>query len=208
MTNGPWPREPATSKIADRLAFLISGFSSPFVVITSFALWVIAYYSRTLQQTILLSFPFFLLIIALPFTWILTGVRRGKFTDMHVMLREQRSEPFVVATVGAIVLSGIYSAMGAPHAIFVMAVNLAINGLLFGVLTQYWKASMHAASFAAGVLIASLLIDVRLLALAALLPLIIWARITRKRHDLSQTVGAVVIACVLTWAVCRAMGMG
>jgi len=203
----PHPRR-VQKPMADRLAFFISGLSSPFVVITGFALWVIAYYSPSLQQCILLSFPFVLLIIALPFVWIYTGVRRGRFTDIHVMLREQRAEPFVVATIGAIILTGIYSAIRAPHPIIVMAANLVVNGLLFGVLTQYWKASMHAASFAAGVLIAAIMIDTRLAVLGALLPLIVWARIRRKRHSVAQTVGAVVIACVSTVLVCKVLGLG
>lgn len=193
--------------IADRLAFIISGLSSPFLVITEFALAVIAHYSRTVQQAILLSFPFMLLIIVLPFVWIYTGVHRGKFTDIHVMIREQRTEPFVVATVGAIILTGVYAAMHAPHPVTVMAVNLAVNGVVFGVLSHYWKASMHAGSFAAGVLIAAVLIDVRLSALALLLPAVVWARIRRKRHDVAQTVGAVVIAGVSTGIVCVVFGL-
>jgi hypothetical protein len=193
--------------MADRTAKLISGLSSPFIVITLFALWVIAHYSQSAGAFALYAIPFLLLIIALPFCWIYAGVRRGKFTDMHVMLREQRSEPFVVATVGAAALTGVYLLTGAPHPIMVMAANLAINGLLFGILTHYWKASMHSASFAAGVLIVSLMIDYRLASLGILLPMIVWARIRRKRHNVVQSLGAAVIVCASTWGVCLMMGV-
>jgi hypothetical protein len=195
------------SIMIDRAAKLISGLTSPFIVIPVFALWIIAHYSRTVSQFAVFSAPFLLLIIALPFCWIYAGVRRGKFTDMHVMMREQRAEPFVVATVGAAALTGVYLLINAPHPILVMAANLAINGVLFGLLSHYWKASMHAASYAAGVLIVSMTIDYRLAALGNLLPLIVWARIRRNRHNVVQALGAAVIVCVTTWGTCCVLGV-
>jgi hypothetical protein len=189
------------------LAAAVSAITSPFVVICAFALWVIAYHCGSGARFVTLSVPFLVLIIGLPFVWILLGVRRGRFTDMHVMLREQRFEPFVVATAGAAGLTAVYLALGAPRPLTALAVDLVVNGALFGVISRAWKVSVHAAAYAAGVLTAAVLIDGRLAALFAAMPLVVWARVIRKRHDVPQSIAAAGIAIITTWGVFWAMGV-
>src|SRR5205085_5769 len=106
---------------------------------------------------------------------IYVGVRRGKFTDIHVMIREQRVEPFVIATLGALLLVATYVVLRAPLALTTLAINLVVNGIVFALLSYKWKVSVHAAAFSASVLIVSLLIDHRLALLYLGLPVIVWA---------------------------------
>lgn len=186
----------------DTLAHLVSAITSPFVVICGFALWIIARYSRSGEEFALFGGAFVALIILLPFAWIQVGIRRGKYTDIHVMIKEQRFEPFVVATVGACLLVAFYLAMSAPRALTALAANLVVNGVVFAIVSRLWKISVHAASYAASVLIVTILIDHRLVALLVLLPLVIWARIRRQRHNVAQAIAAASIVCLTTWAIC------
>ena len=163
---------------------------------------VIYYYSATITQFIYFSLPFFVLIIVLPLIWIYIGVRKGKFTDIHVAIKEQRSEPFIVATVGAILLTLIYITINTPRALIALSVNLVVSGLIFGILSKIWKVSIHAASFTASVIIVALLINLHFIWLLIGLPIIIWARIKRKRHNVSQSLIAAIIIAVTTIIIC------
>lgn len=175
------------------LAKIISTITSPFLIIPAFGLWIIGFFSYSLKEFSFLGLSFISLTILLPFIFIYIQKRRGKITDLHVTIKEQRAEPFLIATIGSLFLIEIYKLTNAPEIIFYLAILLTINGLVFYLITKFWKISIHTASFCGSVLIISILINPYFLFLLILLPLIIWSRTKREKHNFWQGIFAILI---------------
>lgn len=180
----------------ERIAKAISTITSPFLVVIVFGLWAIGSSVQTVHDFALLGGLCLILIVGLPFFYILVNIQRGKITDMHVAIREQRAMPFVVATFGAIVLLTLYILLGAPKHLVALAASLIVSGVIFGAVTQFWKISIHAAAYTGAVIIVSFVISFDLLWLLLLLPVIIWARLVRKRHSPAQAILASLLNAV------------
>lgn len=183
-----------------RLAKAISVATSPFITIPVFALWIIAAYSGYISEFVQWYSLFLMLAILPPVGYIVWGVRTKRITDYHVMIRGQRFEPFMAATIGAAVLAWAYWSAEAPRELQALAVTLAGIGAIFTQVTRHWKVSIHAAAWTGGVLLVAGLVDWVWLALLGGLPIIIWARIKRGRHSLGQSTAAtaMITVCVLT----------
>jgi len=182
----------------DTLAKLISSIFSPFVVIPAFGLWTITAFSSGTTWAIYSSL-FIVLIVIAPLVYIVSKIRKGSITDIHVAIKEQRFGPFVISTVGAAVLAVIYHVLKAPSQLISLATVLVVSGIVFSLMSRYWKVSIHTAAFAGSVFIVSALISPWLFWLSILLPLISWARVIRKRHDLSQAAIAAIIVCLCVY---------
>ena len=190
--------------LSDRLAFVVSALFSPFITSTVFGLLSIAVISHNDPERFLKIALFIALIVGVPFISILLGRRQGKITDWHIMEREQRMGPFIAATFGAFVLFLAFRFLHVSRSLQAMSLALLVSGLVFSFITNYWKISIHAAAYAGGVLILSLVSSrPGLLLLELGLPLIIWARLKRKRHSIWQGLGAVLVVCLCIWAVFR-----
>ncbi len=194
-------------RLVDVVAFIVSAAASPFLTISACATAVIISHTTSLAEIARYAIPFFALVIVLPGAWIAIGVRTGRFTDPHVMVREQRAEPFVVANVGSLALVLLYEALHAPVALQASAVNMLANGILFMVITRFWKVSIHAAAYATSVLTASALVHPAVAWLGLGFPLVVWARLHRQRHSLAQALAAAAVVLVSTIAVLAAFGL-
>ncbi len=190
----------------DWLAVLISGGFSPFITIPYFATWVIRSYADA-KTLVSYEFLFVGLTVLLPLAWILFGIKRGKISDLHVKVREQRAGPFLLGIAGSLALVISYWAISAPRQLQALALDVAVNAIAFYLMTQKWKVSVHAAAYAAGVTIAWFLVASSAFWLIIFLPAIIWARMRRKRHSLNQALLATVAVVVLTLATFFAMGL-
>jgi hypothetical protein len=178
------------------IAKLISGITSPFLVVFVFGLWTIAASVQNVHDFLVFGGLCVLLLSLLPFFYILAEVKLGRITDIHVALREQRTTPFIVATVGAIILAVTYKVLGAPNNLFALAIALVVSGVVFGIISGFWKISIHAAAYTGAVVIVGYIINFHLLLLLLLLPLVIWARLVRKKHDVLQASVAAVLNAI------------
>lgn len=181
-----------------KIALIISGLSSPFIVLPIVGLVAICVFSPSISDFIKWSIPYLMLPVLFPALYILIQVKRGKISDVHVAVREQRGMPFALAAIGAVLLLALYLIMGTPIEIVILSVVMLICAIVFGLITQLWKISIHAASWVGGVTLLSILVSINYLWLLLLLPLVIWGRLARGRHNIYQTLAAalVVSACV------------
>lgn len=193
--------------MADRAAFLVSAVASPFITISVCAVGVIVRHTGSIAEAARYGIPFFALAIVLPGAWIAVGVRKGRFTDPHVMVREQRAEPFAVANIGALALVLVYMTLRAPVELRAAAANMLANGIVFMLITRFWKVSIHAAAYATSVLVASVLIHPAIAWLALGFPLVVWSRLRRQRHSLGQALAAAALVLASTAAVLAAFGV-
>ena len=180
----------------ETVAKFVSGICSPFLVVIFFGLWAIAESVKTRHDFALFGGLQLLLVVGLPLLYILTHIKLGRITDIHVAVREQRVMPFVVATLGAIVLFVSYIQLDAPRQLIGLAAALIVSGVVFGIITQFWKISIHAASYTGAVIIISFVTHFHWLWLLTILPVIIWARLERKRHSPMQAIAACFVNAV------------
>jgi len=184
-------------RIIDRIALVVSIFASPYLTIPTAGLIVIMNETAG-NRLVLIGTLFTAFTVVVPLLYVVIGVRAGTVSDVHVSLRSQRDNVFAVALAASLIQCLIFMSMGAPARVVAMSVALTINGWVFMMLTRHSKVSIHSGAYASSVLLVSLLVDFRAIALITLLPVVIWARLRRGRHDLCQTLVAAAISATAT----------
>lgn len=180
-------------------AFALSALLSPYLVIPGGTLGIVASQSASKRQLVLWSSLSVFFSTVVPALFVLIQVLRGKITDIHVMEREQRGGPFIVAIISSAVGAGVLLYMKAPTQVWSIGLVLAVNGVFMLWITTLWKISMHVSVLSATVFAAIVTIPgVTQWQLLIMIPALIWARVTRGRHSLWQGIGGAGIACILT----------
>jgi len=197
---------PPARTATDTAALVLSGVASPFLVLPAFAVAITARYSPDWRVFLLWSGVSVLFSSGFPLLYVLAGIRVGRITDVHVMRREQRCGPFVVALLSTAAGTAVLSALGAPLALVAPGISMVANGILFGLVSLRWKISLHPSVFAGAVICSAFLLQGWLAWLLLLLPGIVWARVRRTRHSVAQGVVAVLLAGVVTLGVLYVCG--
>jgi len=190
--------EPQQNPFLYKLAGLISTISSPFIVVTVFALAIILAQPFSLADRTLWSLEFLLFIILLPVVYVWYGVKTGKFTDFHLMVREQRTGPFLVSLAGGTLLVLVNLLTHVPAEIMTLGWVLWVNGLVFALITHFWKISIHVASLTGSIVMVGVLLNHQLFWLLLLVLVVAWARLYRKRHSLAQAAVASIVVAAAT----------
>ncbi|XID94814.1 hypothetical protein ACF3MZ_09970 [Paenibacillaceae bacterium WGS1546] len=145
-----------------------------------------------------------------PFAFISRGVRRGKWTDSDLSVREQRLVPFLV-TIGCmaavwLVLLAL-NAAGELLAAFAGMTFAVVSALLITHLAK-WKISLHLIGITGAVLAIGLLASPIGYALAPLIPLVGWARWKVRAHTPAQAAAGAALAAFATLAAMALFGVG
>lgn len=191
---------------ADSLAFLLSAILSPYLVIPVGTMGII--YARAPGEFWVWAGISLLFSTFLPLVYILVGMWRGTISDVHVMEREQRGGPFVVAITGGFVAAFVLFRLGAPTSVWGLSVIQAFNGLAILGITTFTKISVHVAVLSATVIGATVLHPhIPPFALLWLVPFLIWARARRGRHSLWQGIAGFFVASVITIFTVAGLGL-
>lgn len=141
--------------------------------------------------------------VVLPTAYVLVQVQRGRISDIHVPLREQRVRPFIVTLAGAAAVCGAFIWWQAPEGFRALAVaNLVQAAALFAI-TLRWKVSMHSAAAGSLSTLSLMVLGVSALSTAGVLlvasvPVVAWARIRLERHTFAQTLVGAILGCLVT----------
>lgn len=190
----------------DKAAFLVSALLSPFVIIPIFIMLVIARYSENMSDFWLYTGIAFLFSTVIPFGNVYIAVKRKKITDIHVAVREERVEPFIVCLLSILAGTYLLYRMGAPREIVVLGIVMGLNGAIFFLITLFWKISMHSSILAAVLVSLMILVDPDYAVGFVMFPILIWARMRRQRHNIYQGMAATILAAVGTYFVFRLFG--
>ena len=151
------------------------------------------------------AFVALLILTGIPLAYILIGIRRGWVSDLELSNREQRPRFILVSISSDLLGLLILWVGGAPHQIWVLALIYASLGLTMFTISNYWKISLHMVSVSGfSVLLIAIFGPGAWWTLLSL-PLVAWARLQRRKHDVWQLLagaagGALITAAVL-WAV-------
>lgn len=187
-----------------RLARLITEVLAPANVGSATFLLVAWHSTPTIAEALRWGLLTILFAIALPFSFILWGVRRRRFTDHHIRLREQRPVALVVGIASALVGLILIAILGAPRELIALVVAMEVGLIISLAITLFWKMSIHVASVAGAIVILILVFGPLVLIMAPSVALVAWARVELGDHTPSQTlagatVGAAVAGFVFTW---------
>ncbi len=136
---------------------------------------------------------YLLMAVLGPVLYVLWLLRRGEVADFDLRLREQRLRPYLFTALCLTVAAVVLLAGGAPRLLVVIAFAGAIQTTLLLLVTLRWKISVHLASIAGFVVVMVALIGTPGLLFAPLIPLVAWARIRLRRHNLAQTIAGALV---------------
>ncbi|MGC4806132.1 phosphatase PAP2 family protein [Micromonospora sp. DT233] len=129
---------------------------------------------------------FFCSVVPYGIIWL--GVRRGRLTDHHIGVREQRRMPLVYGLLSVLVGLALLILVGAPRALVAMVVVMFAVLLIVTAINQAWKLSAHAAVAAGSVSVLVIVFGPALVPAAALVALVGWSRVRLGDHTVSQVV--------------------
>ncbi|MFD6563058.1 phosphoesterase PA-phosphatase [Micromonospora profundi] len=126
------------------------------------------------------------------------GVRRGRLTDHHIRVREQRRTPLIYGLVS--VLFGLVLMIGfdAPRPITAMVVVMFVLGLAVTAANLVWKLSIHAAVAAGSAAVLVIEFGPQLLFSIPVVVLVCWSRVRLDEHTVSQVVAGSIVGLIVS----------
>jgi membrane-associated phospholipid phosphatase len=190
-----------------RIARYISAILSPIAVSLPSVLLVALYHERN-QFTAALNTCLTLFFLSVgPMIYILIGVRLGKFSDVDVSDRTQRSGPFIFGIISALVGFLFLSLIHGPKNLQTVLLLTVIVGIIMMIITLWWKISVHASSLAGAATVLTALYGAVMLPSFALVVLVGWSRVVLRRHTLAQVIAGSCLNIALTTIVLMIRGI-
>jgi membrane-associated phospholipid phosphatase len=177
-------------------ARLVTEVMSPVVLIV-FVTFIVSVHSAGGVRGLALGLVAIFFAGALPYGFVLIGVRRGRLTDHHISVREQRPQMMAIALGCVVVALLVLVWLDAPRALFALMAAMVAGLAIALAITWFWKISIHAAAAAGTVASLAILVSPWWLLLTPLVVLTGWARVAIRKHTTTQVlVGAIVGATV------------
>jgi hypothetical protein len=123
----------------------------------------------------------------IPYGIVIAGVRRRRWTDRHVRVRQQRPVPFLAAIASFLAGLALLVALGAPQPLIALVVAMLTCLAATMLVTLWWKLSLHTAAASGTVAILVLTFGPRLILALPMVALVVWSRIRLGDHTLAQT---------------------
>ena len=129
----------------------------------------------------------------IPYAMIWIGVRRGRLSDRHIGVREQRTKPLAVGLVSVLVGLALLELFGAPRELVALVVASFVGGLIATVINHFWKLSVHAGVAAGSMLVLVLAFGPFLLTTVVVVVAVGWSRVRLRDHTAWQVIAGTVI---------------
>lgn len=188
-----------TATRRQQMAQLLTEVLAPAVLVVVLLIVVALYSSSSLLSGLGWGALAALFVGVIPYLFLLSGVRRGRWTDKHVRLREQRTVPLLFALACSVVGLFLLGLLGAPDDLIALVIA-GLAGLLVTIaITLAWKISVHAAVAGGTAMILTLLFGLVVVPAWSLVASVAWARVEIQGHTRAQVlagslVGATVAA--------------
>lgn len=199
--------EPALLPLHMRIARSISIILSPIVISLPLIALVAFYHERNRLMALLYTAITLLFTSIGPLLYILVGVRRGKFSDMDVSMRSQRSGPFLFTILSALVALFMLAVFHGPRDLDTLLLIMIVSGVVMMMTTFWWKISIHTSSLASAATILTALYGVIMLPLFVLVALVGWSRVVLRRHTIAQVIAGSVLSTILATVILLLRGV-
>ncbi len=180
--------------LKEKVAFYVSMALSPYVVAVLFALILSLYFANNVRE-FMIWFPVQIIFTTtVPLGVSFALLKRGRITDLHFSINEERRVFLLVALPVLPVYLTVLSYVEAPLGLLIIVLGYSITAIAVALVTFKTKVSAHSAAIT--VCVAGLLILLKSYAipLVGLVPIVVWARLHRGRHTLGQALIGVILA--------------
>lgn len=182
---------------ADRAAHLVTQAATPALVnfVVSIAIGVTATAVLPGLAVGLMSGP-------VPFAYIVLGVRRTRFSDVHVSVREQRPKLIAAILAGLTATLLVLLLVRADRHVIALCAAMLATLVAIGVITTLgrWKVSVHAAVLAGSVVMLAVAASPMWLFGLLAVPVVGWARVRLGAHTLGQVLAGAALGLVVAGA--------
>ncbi|GAA3430568.1 hypothetical protein [Kutzneria kofuensis] len=141
----------------------------------------------------------------IPFGAILLGVRRGRLTDHHVGVREQRRIPLLIALASVPVGLAVLALAGAPREMLALVTSIFASLVVTLAITHWWKVSAHAAVASGAAVISTLTLGAGWLATFVAVAIVCWSRVELRDNTVKQVLVGAVLGVVVGGSVFTAL---
>lgn len=145
-----------------------------------------------------------LIVTGIPLAYLFIGLKRGWVSDMELTRREERPRFILVSLSSDVLALLVLHFFRGPHLLTVIVLTYFCLAIVMFSISSFWKISMHMAGV--GGFSTALVFVFGWPALWAFLSLLLvaWARLHRRKHNVSQLIvgtlaGVLVTALVFGW---------
>jgi membrane-associated phospholipid phosphatase len=188
---------PGRTPARRRVARLVTEVLAPAPIVAALLLVVAWRSAPTTTEAMAWGLLAVLFASLLPFLFILRGVWRGRLSDHHVGIRQQRPMPLLVGIASVLIGLALLTAWSAPRDLVALVGAMTVGLVVSLLVTLGWKMSIHTAVAAGAAVILVLVFGPPLLALSPVVGLIGWSRVEIGDHTPAQVVMGAVIGAVV-----------
>jgi hypothetical protein len=181
-----------------RVARLLTEVFTPPVLVAVLPIVIGVHSGRTVEAGLAWGLLAALFSAVIPYMMVWYGVRRGRLSDRHIGVREQRTKPLALGLVSVLVGLALLGVFGAPRELIALVVAMFAGGLVATVINHFWKLSVHASVAAGTTVILALAFGPEWLATSVVVAAIGWSRVHLRDHTTSQVVAGTVIGAVVS----------
>jgi hypothetical protein len=196
----PGPAPPPRTPV-DRLARWLTEVFAPPVLVAVLPLVIGAHAGRTAESGLAFGLLGTLFTAVIPYSIIMYGVLRGRLSDRHIGVREQRTRPLALGLGSVLVGIALLVGLGAPRELTALVVAMFVGGLVATVINHFWKLSVHASVAAGSVLVLVLAFGPAMWASAVVVVATGWSRVRLRDHTTWQVLAGVVVGAVVSGVV-------
>ncbi|GAB4495390.1 MAG: hypothetical protein Fur0016_06350 [Anaerolineales bacterium] len=188
--------------MSDRLARWISILFDSSIL--SLPIFLAFGYASSRTSGLLWAILTLLIVTGIPLAYLLIGLRRGWVSDMELSRREERPRFILVSLSSDVLALLVLSLFAGPRLLTLLVLTYFCLAIVMFSISSFWKISMHMAGVG-GFSTALVFVFGAAAGWAFLsLPLVAWARLHRRKHDVPQLIagalaGALVTALVFGW---------
>lgn len=188
-------------KKALQFADWVSWVFSPFFVAPLSTLIAVFAYAQDARDVALWGIIAFVVTYFPPVVDVLNEYRAKRLPDLRLLDPMDRRQPYIVGSISALVSTILLWLVGAPSHLVVMSAMLATTAIALGIINYRTKVSLHTASLTGSSVTLGLGVHPLFFGLLVLVPLVGWARITKRRHVLSQVLLGGSLALVIPFVI-------
>lgn len=155
-------------------------------------------YASSLTSGLLWAILTLLIVTGIPLAYLLIGIQRGWVSDMELSRREDRPR-FILVSLGSDVLALlILHFFGGPHLLTVIVLTYFCLAILMFSISSFWKISMHMAGVGGFSTALVFVFGASALWMFLSLPLVAWARLHRRKHNVPQLIAGALAGALVT----------
>jgi hypothetical protein len=194
--------------LKEKIAFYISLTTSPYMVAVYFAIISSLYFANNFRQ-FMTWFPVQVLFTAaVPLGVSFALLKRGRITDLHFSINEDRKIFLLVALPVLPVYLTVLAYVNAPLGLLIIVLGYSVTAIAVALASFRTKVSAHSAAITACAAGLFILLESYVIPLMGLVPMVVWARLHRGRHTLGQALIGVIIASSIMLVVFLIYEMG